>query len=786
MFVPVNPAPGKNSPAEEIPDFEFNIWTKPDCCGTEFENSNRTWFHFGIKGGAPFVLVKLNIVNLNRQSKMYSQGMAPVFRMVPGRNHWDRIKEKPSYTVEDDVFILSFKYRTLENIRATTYFAFTYPYSYVELQNMLHSIDTRFKTPAGETRLPTVLDDIYYHRECVCYSLEGRSVDLITVTSYHGIESEREPRLKHLFPVSDVPRPFCFNGKKVVFVSARVHPGETPSSFVLNGLLNLLLSRDDPVAILLRKMYVFKLIPMLNPDGVSQGHYRTDTRGVNLNRMYLNPVFELHPTVFAARSLIRYYHHGCELEEPASNSDVNCDNVCAGDRELNDGIVNVSSLESLSSENQDMRITPEDTKQQSDRTHSLENKVSDLSLDEKKVSTPDNPISPAPTNIIEVSVENNNVPLPPVVSEEKKDVFSTIHESILNVLGNGNVCNNTISVLAEDLPDKPLILSSIPSVIEVSTLPLYGFNANEHHAENSVSSSPENCLPDNIPSICKKASNADHSIGSSSGGASADLNSEEEVQDKELPDQVDETPCYDLNRNKPAALLNHAPPAKNVVTPREDSGLFLYVDLHGHASKKGIFMYGNYFEDPEDSIECMLLPKIMSLNSQNFHFTACNFTERNMYLRDRRDGMSREGSGRVAVLKTTGLVRSYTLECNYNTGRLVNLLPPCVKDNKNVSPPHLIVPPKYTPQVFEEVGRALGVSILDLTGSNPWSRIPHSEFHSLSGIRDWLRINCLPEQTYFHRMVQGPKQAKRQTCASQVGDSAFFTFISLDDDDDET
>lgn len=47
----------------------------------------------------------------------------------------------------------------------------------------------------------------------------------------------------------------------------------------------------------------------------------------------------------------------------------------------------------------------------------------------------------------------------------------------------------------------------------------------------------------------------------------------------------------------------------------------------------GIFMYGNYFEDLEDSIECMLLPKIMSLNSPNFHFTACNFTERIMYLR---------------------------------------------------------------------------------------------------------------------------------------------------------
>lgn len=769
----VNPAPGKNSPAEESPDFEFNIWTKPDCGGTEFENSNRTWFHFGIKGGAPFVLVKLNIVNLNRQSKMYSQGMAPVFRMVPGRNHWDRIKEKPSYTVEDDVFILSFKYRTLENTRGTTYFAFTYPYSYVELQNMLNSIDARFKTPSGEPRLPTVLDDIYYHRESVCYSLEGRSVDLITVTSYHGICSDREPRLKHLFPVSDVPRPFRFNGKKVVFVSARVHPGESPSSFVLNGLLNLLLSRDDPVAILLRKTYVFKLIPMLNPDGVSQGHYRTDTRGVNLNRMYLDPVLELHPSVFAARSLIRYYHHGCEMEEPTMNSDdVNCDNVGAGDRELGDGIINVSSLESLISETQDARISPEDAIQKSDRTHSLENKVSDLSLDEKDKSVADT--STSPINIIETSVENNNVTLLPVVSDEKKDVFATIHETLLSVLGNGNASNSTISVLAEDLPNKPLILNSIPSVIEVSTLPLYGFNEDENHVENSLSSSLENCAPDSVPSICKKVSSADHSIGSSSGGASADLNSEDEVQDKEPPDQMDEIPCYDLNCNKPVEVSNCASPAKNVETPREESGLFLYVDLHGHASKKGIFMYGNYFEDPDDSTECMLLPKIMSLNSQNFHFTACNFTERNMYLRDRRDGMSREGSGRVAVLKTTGLVRSYTLECNYNTGRLVNLLPPCVKDNKNVTPAQLMVPPKYTPQVFEEIGRALGVSILDLTGSNPFSRIPHSEFHSLSGIRDWLRMNCLPtEQTYFHRMVQGPKQVKRQPCGgSQVGGMA--------------
>lgn len=31
-------------------DAEFNIWTKPDCFGTEYENGNRTWFYFGMKG----------------------------------------------------------------------------------------------------------------------------------------------------------------------------------------------------------------------------------------------------------------------------------------------------------------------------------------------------------------------------------------------------------------------------------------------------------------------------------------------------------------------------------------------------------------------------------------------------------------------------------------------------------------------------------------------------------------------------------------------------------------
>ena len=70
---------------------------------------------------------------------------------------------------------------------------------------------------------------------------------------------------------------------------------------------------------------------------------------------------------------------------------------------------------------------------------------------------------------------------------------------------------------------------------------------------------------------------------------------------------------------------------ESAVLSEDKSNLFLYIDMHGHASKKGVFMYGNYMAHPLQAVECMLLPRLMSLNSHNFHFDACNFSERNMY-----------------------------------------------------------------------------------------------------------------------------------------------------------
>nr|XP_023019073.1 cytosolic carboxypeptidase-like protein 5 [Leptinotarsa decemlineata] len=371
------------------------------------------------------------------------------------------------------------------------------------------------------------------------------------------------------------------------------------------------------------------MIPFLNPDGVAKGHYRTDSRGVNLNRVYLNPSLTEHPSIYAARALIRFYHYGFEKEDivPKCNS-------CKAERTKMDG-----------------KFTEADDVRQNE---TISNKISQITLE-----TGDSPSTSWCTK-----------------------------------------CKSNILKLEDTMPG----ISTI--------IPTFNLNSTVGH------------------NFCRNC-----------GAKLKYTESKEEVKfEKIVGDHGD------VNSN--------------------DSGLFMYMDLHGHASKKGIFLYGNHFEDIERNVECMLLPKLMSINNHNFHFNACNFTERNMYLRYKRDGMSRAGSGRVAVLSLTGIIKSYTLECNYNSGRLVNVLPPTIREPHGKM--HTIhVPPKYTPQIFEEAGKSLGASLLDLTGHNPCSRLPNSEFHTLSGLKDWLRTMS----TEFSSENRPKMRARSASCLFSQGKS---------------
>jgi len=63
-------------------------------------------------------------------------------------------------------------------------------------------------------------------------------------------------------------------------------------------------------------------------------------------------------------------------------------------------------------------------------------------------------------------------------------------------------------------------------------------------------------------------------------------------------------------------------------------------------------MFGNHLEG-EEQLKNMLLPRLISMNSLNFDFVECSFSEKMMNVKDKKDGLSREGSGRVAIYKST-------------------------------------------------------------------------------------------------------------------------------------
>ncbi|KAI8510035.1 Cytosolic carboxypeptidase 6 [Branchiostoma belcheri] len=112
---------------------------------------------------------------------------------------------------------------------------------------------------------------------------QQRRLDLLTITAPENLDPDENQR--------------------VVFVTARVHPGETPASFVCQGWIDFLVSQH-PIARVLRQHLVFKIVPMLNPDGVYLGNYRCSLMGFDLNRHWQDPSPWAHPTLQATKQLL--------------------------------------------------------------------------------------------------------------------------------------------------------------------------------------------------------------------------------------------------------------------------------------------------------------------------------------------------------------------------------------------------------------------------------------------------------------------------------------------------
>ncbi|XZE43038.1 M14 family zinc carboxypeptidase [Pirellulaceae bacterium SH467] len=73
-----------------------------------------------------------------------------------------------------------------------------------------------------------------------------------------------------------------------VFLRARAHPWEAGGNWVIEGLVERLLQRDEETRRILEKVS-FAILPMANKDGVARGRTRFNSRGKDLNRDWGNP-----------------------------------------------------------------------------------------------------------------------------------------------------------------------------------------------------------------------------------------------------------------------------------------------------------------------------------------------------------------------------------------------------------------------------------------------------------------------------------------------------------------
>ena len=94
-------------------------------------------------------------------------------------------------------------------------------------------------------------------------------------------------------------------GRKIIWMVARQHPGETMAEWWMEGMVNRLVDHSDPVVNAILDKAVIYLVPNMNPDGSRRGHLRTNAAGSNLNREWDNPSVEKCPEVLCVLEKIK-------------------------------------------------------------------------------------------------------------------------------------------------------------------------------------------------------------------------------------------------------------------------------------------------------------------------------------------------------------------------------------------------------------------------------------------------------------------------------------------------
>ncbi|KAK2949852.1 putative Cytosolic carboxypeptidase Nna1 [Blattamonas nauphoetae] len=241
------------------------------------------WYYFTVTNVRKDVRYKFNVVNFLKPAFMYSNGMQPLmYSEFLARDKgigWHRVGKDICYYSSplkrkgSNFYTLTFQVEFSYGKGDACCFAYYFPYSYSDLQMYLEALDKDSYRKQ------------FIRRRSMCQTLAGNNFDLLTITKFAGTAEEMRRR------------------KAIVFTSL-VHPGETPASFIMKGILDFL-TGSSIEAHLLRENFVFKVIPMLNPDGVILGNHRTNTAGYDLNRQWANPFRRISPTISATKQMIK-------------------------------------------------------------------------------------------------------------------------------------------------------------------------------------------------------------------------------------------------------------------------------------------------------------------------------------------------------------------------------------------------------------------------------------------------------------------------------------------------
>lgn len=301
---------------------EYNLVLEPDYSAKNSHQLHGQWFYFRISNVRSGRRYKFNILNIGKCDGSFNQGMQPVMLgcsdnqastditsgIGPAGEDWLRtgsdvylfknayfqLPAKPGgepLPLGTLTFTLDFTTNTTTTTTTTDttplinnktfYIASHFPYTYTFLQRFLNHLIRQ--QPNNTIK--------YLRRQLLCKTILGNRCDLLTITDFHSLLS------------STVERP-------LIILTARVHPSESNSSYMMHGLLQFLTDPNNEQAAELRRRFIFKIVPMLNPDGVINGFHRHSLSGEDLNRQWSRPSRSQHPTVYWTKRLVEHLTTG--------------------------------------------------------------------------------------------------------------------------------------------------------------------------------------------------------------------------------------------------------------------------------------------------------------------------------------------------------------------------------------------------------------------------------------------------------------------------------------------